>query len=369
MAENYREQNQEEAEGVVDAGGFVNDPGTGMIAEDQETAAAVVEDVVPAQAPVQHDDEEAVAEAEASENVHIDLHEDNGSGMDWAVVVIVLILVIGCLSYAFASAPVKEEQRIIAEKQAALQEALGMGEYEKPYPEAELSEGVAAVVNGEVIEEETINAYVANFRDLYSMDDETWAAWLLGMGYTADQVRDMGISQYVTEAIVRQGIEEYGIEVPESAVNELYDATRSEYATEEEWEEALAAAQQTDERFRKQCWQTAAQTALMEYLGDQWFATPEDEEAELLVAVKQYYPKYSEVESLESIPAEELEPVREMVAFYAQRDAYNEYVNDMVESGAIKMSPMPEDVPYNVNVMLGLFKSLGDQMASAQAQQ
>lgn len=369
MAENYREQQQEEAEGIVDAGGFENDPGTGMIAEDQETAAAAdTEYAAPVEASFQ-DDEEAIEETEAAENVHIDLHEDTGSGIDVAVIVIILLVVIGCISFGIWNAPKDaQQQQIIAQQQAAQQAAEQKNQ--PPYEVVELSEGVAAVVNGDVIEEATIDEYVAGFRKLYDLQNEDdWAAWLLAYDYTPENIRNMAVATYVDEALIRQGIEEYGVVASQATIDEIYNAARENFETEEAWQEGLEHASTTEEAFREQCKQDAEKQALREYLGERWFATPEDEDAELLVAVKQYYPEYANVESLDGISEEKLEPVREMVVFYAQQDAYNKFLKDAKGNGDIKMSAMPSDIPYNANLLLGMFRNITMQMEMAQLEE
>lgn len=368
MAENYKEQQQEETEGVVDAGGFEDDPGTGMVAEDQETAAAGADAVTFEEEPTAYGDEEAIADAEASEQVQVDLHENSGSGIDVTVIVVILLIIIGCLSFAIASAPTEEEQQVIA-LQEAMQKATNP-EHEVPYEVVELPEGVAAMVNGEAIAETTIDDYMAGFRLAYGVEsDEDWASWLIAYGYTPEQIRDVAISIFVDQTLVRQGIEEYGIDVPQEDIDAIYDSVRQGFATEEEWQEGLKEARLTEEAFRQQCEQQAAQQALQKYLGDRWFATPEDKEAELLVAVKQYYPKYADVESLDGISEEELAPVREMVDYYAQSDAYNKYMSDAKENGDIKMSAAPSDLPYDANLLLGLFQNLALQFQAAQETQ
>lgn len=366
MAENYREQQQEETEGIVDAGGFVNDPGTGMIAEDQETAAAADVDVhsdAPQEAPGYYDDE-AIEETEASENVNVDLHEEKGSGIDVAVVVIVLLIIIGCISFGIANAPKETQQQSTSLQQIAAQEAVAG----PPYEVAELGEGVAAVVNGDVIEEATIDEYVFGFRKLYGLEnDDDWAGWLVAYNYTPESVRDHAITTYVDEALINQAIDEYGIQVSQASVDEIYNAARENFATDEEWQQALEQASMTEESFRAQCLQDAKKNALIEYLGDHWFATPEDEDAEMLVAVRQYYPQYANVESLDGISEEELEPVREMVVYYAKQDAYSKFIGDARDNGDIKMSAAPSDLPYGANMLMGYFQNIMSQLTMAQA--
>lgn len=370
--ENFNEEAKEQqATGVVDAGGFEGDAGTGPIAEDQESAGAAasapatevadasVIDQVDAAAPLP-------GQAAEQAQPQADLHEDEErGGVDWAVVVVILVVVIACLAFAIYSAMQPAAPVPVAQQQAATAQA-ELDADEPPFEVAELPEGVAAVVNGEEIPESDIDEYISDFRKLYDLtDDDDWAEWMVSSGYSAEALRNATISMYVDDAIVRQAVAELDVQVSDEEVSEIYDATRSNFATDEEWQDALEEAGLTDESFHEQCERQAQQNALLKILGDAAISE-EDLDGQVLEYVKQYYPEYADATSIDEVDASVADPVREMLDLYAQQEAYTTFLDDSAANGDIKMSAAPADMPYSVNLLTYYFKDLTSQLTAAQ---
>lgn len=371
--ENFRELEQEQAAtGTVDAGDFEGNAGTGLVAEEQETAIVDADSTTADEAVMMGGGEQNIPPMPAeplapSAEGQVDLHEKEPSGLDAAVIVVLLLIIIAGISYAIWDAGNAPAQQTVAQQQAAQQQT-GAQFSEPPFEVAELPEGVAAVVNGEEIPEADITQYVADFRELYDLnDDDAWAQWLVSSGYTADSLRNSAISMFVDDALVAQAVAELDVQVTDGAVQEIYDATRSGFDTDEEWQEALEGAGFTDETFREQCKSQAQQRALMELLADSAY-TDEDLNTEALEYIKTYYPEYADASSLDEVDGDIANSVREMMGMYAQQEAYTAYLDNAVATGDIEMSAAPKDLPYEVNLLPFYFQNLFAQAQGSQQQ-
>lgn len=111
--------------------------------------------------------------------------------------------------------------------------------------------GVAATVNGAEIEEDTITKYVQDFRIASEITtDDGWGEWMNTNGYDPTAVRESVIDYYVDKELVNQACEEKGITIEDSAVQEQLDSMKSNYDTDEAWQEALNTAGITEEEYR-----------------------------------------------------------------------------------------------------------------------
>ncbi len=372
--ENLKELEQEQdVTDAVDEGAPESDAGTGIIAEEQETAAAA--DEQPA-AP-EMEDPVAVTEEQSfppmpsapveEEQPKADLHEKTGSGIDMAVIIVVLLIVIAGISYAIWDASNASAPQTVAQQQA--EQAAKAQAKEPPFEVVELPEGVAAIVNGEEILESTVTDYIAEFREIYNLtSDEAWSQWMATMGYTPETVRYETVQMFVNDALERQAIADMGIEVTDEDVNEVYDQMRANYESDEEWEQALKDEGLTEEEFREQCVEQAQENALAERLGDE-STTPEEIDAQTLEYIKTYYTEYADVTSLDQIDEEIVTSVREMLKYYADQQAYTDFMTTQRAEGDIVMSAMPENLPYNENSLTYFFDTLAAQFQIGQQQQ
>ena len=113
---------------------------------------------------------------------------------------------------------------------------------------ADVSGGVAATVNGVEIGENAVTAYIENFRMNNSLtEDADWAQWLVDYDYTVDSLRGEIVDYFVSQELVRQAAAENGITVDEEAIDQQVESMKSNYASEEEWNAALAAVGIGDE--------------------------------------------------------------------------------------------------------------------------
>lgn len=370
--ENFRELEQEQdATGTVDAGDLENNAGTGPIAEEQETAAAAdatTSDAAPETlADEQNDAPMPVEPAPADAADRPNLHEKAPSGLDAAVIVVILLIVIAGLSYAFWDAH-RAPSSTSDDQQQAAQQMNNAADTEPPFEVAELPEGVAAVVNGEEISETEVDDYVSGFRDLYELvDDDAWGAWMVSFGYTPESIRNAAIEVFVENAIVDQAIEENGIHVTPEQIEEVYAATRGNFDTDEAWQQALDESDLTEETFREQCEEQAEKQELMKVLAEDALS-PEKLDADTLDYIKTYYPEHADAESLEGIDPEIVDPVREMIEYYAQQTAYSDYVTAERAAADIKMSEAPKELPYSVNLLPYYFQSLLAQAQGTEQQ-
>lgn len=372
--ENLKELEQEQdVTDAVDEGAPESDAGTGMIAEEQETAAAADEQPAASEMedPVAVTEEQSfppmpsapVEEAQPK----ADLHEKTGSGIDMAVIIVVLLIVIAGISYAIWDASNASAPQTVAQQQA--EQAAKAQAKEPPFEVVELPEGVAAIVNGEEILESTVTDYIAEFREIYNLtSDEAWSQWMATMGYTPETVRYETVQMFVNDALERQAIADMGIEVTDEDVNEVYDQMRANYESDEEWERALKDEGLTEEEFREQCVEQAQENALAERLGDE-ATTPEEIDAQTLEYIKTYYTEYADATSLDQIDEEIVTPVREMLKYYADQQAYTDFMTTQRAEGDIVMSAMPENLPYNENSLTYFFDTLAAQFQIGQQQQ
>ncbi len=368
--ENYRELEQEQdATGIVDAGDFEDNAGTGMIAEDQETAEAAAQPEPPQGEPLGERAAEQNIPPMApipEEDVRPDLHEETPSGLDAAVIIVLLLIIIAGISYSIWNVRNAPAPQTVAQEQAVQQQQKVSDE--PPFEVAELSEGVAVVVNGKEVTEFEVEEYIADFRELYDLGEEdAWAQWLVSSGYTPETLRNSVISMFVDDALVEQAVAELDVQVTPEEVDEVYDATRANFETEEEWQQALQEAGMTEEAFREQCERQVKQNALMELLADSAYPA-EQIDAEALDYLKTYYPEYADATSLDGIDAEVVNPIREMLKMYAQQQAYTDYLDSTIESSDIKMSATPKDLPYNVNLLPYYFQNMFAQAQATQQQ-
>lgn len=137
---------------------------------------------------------------------------------------------------------------------------------------------VAATVNGENIDEDTVTEYITNFRKTNSLeDDQAWAQWMVDNGRDAESVRQDAIDYFVQLALIDQDAKAKGIEVTDEEVNAQYDEIKSYYGfSDEEFTEQLTQLGYTEESYRDYLRQSLIQERLMEQVSSDVEASAED---------------------------------------------------------------------------------------------
>lgn len=111
--------------------------------------------------------------------------------------------------------------------------------------------GVAATVNGTEISEDTVTSYIQGVRtQLGSDDEEAWGNWLAQNSYTPASVREEVINSYVQRELVREAVEEKGIVIESSEIDDSVNQMKQYYDTDEKWQSALEQAGMTEESYR-----------------------------------------------------------------------------------------------------------------------
>lgn len=147
--------------------------------------------------------------------------------------------------------------------------------------------GVAATVNGSEIEEDTITKYIQDFRtssDLTS--DQDWANWMNENSLDPSTVRSQVIDYYTEVELKKQACDEKGITVDESQVDEQLETMKSNYSSDEEWQNALSSAGISEDQYRESIEEGLRDEALMDNIaGDS--ATADD--SQVLEMLNTYY--------------------------------------------------------------------------------
>ncbi len=147
--------------------------------------------------------------------------------------------------------------------------------------------GVAATVNGSEIEEDTITKYIQDFRtssDLTS--DQDWANWMNENSLDPSTVRSQVIDYYTEVELKKQACDEKGITVNESQVDEQLETMKSNYSSDEEWQNALSSAGISEDQYRESIEEGLRDEALMDNVaGDS--ATADD--SQVLEMLNTYY--------------------------------------------------------------------------------
>lgn len=113
--------------------------------------------------------------------------------------------------------------------------------------------GVAATVNGEPISEDLVTNYIESLRAQYGLTEEgTWGQYLASSGLTPESLRENIINSYVERELMEKGAADAGIVADEATVQGYVDSMKSNYDSEEKWQEALAAAGMTEDDYREE---------------------------------------------------------------------------------------------------------------------
>lgn len=150
---------------------------------------------------------------------------------------------------------------------------------------ADISQGVAASVNGVEIGEAAVTAYIENIRATQGLTDEaTWAEWLINNGFTAETLRARIIDSFTSTELMKQAAEKEGVTVDSAQVDAQISSMKTMYGTDDAWQQALAQAGITEEFLRNSIEQSLLQQALSAKVGTT--AATDDEVISYLQGIK-----------------------------------------------------------------------------------
>lgn len=149
--------------------------------------------------------------------------------------------------------------------------------------------GVAGTVNGVDISEDTITNYIQGVRDqLGASDEEAWGTWLAENDYTPASVRDEVVNSFAQRELVKEAIEEKGITVESSEIDQSIQSVKDNFDSDEKWQAALEQAGMTEESYRSEIEQKLKENKL--YAS---FASEEDpSESDMLQYAQMYASAY-----------------------------------------------------------------------------
>lgn len=117
--------------------------------------------------------------------------------------------------------------------------------------EARYTGGVAATVNGVEIAEDDVTEMIESQRQSSSLDDEdSWGNYLVMYGLTPEQIRENFINGFVSQELVKQYADECGVSIEDAAVDERINSMKSNYSSDDKWQEALSEVGLTEEEYR-----------------------------------------------------------------------------------------------------------------------
>lgn len=116
-------------------------------------------------------------------------------------------------------------------------------------PDTGLTGGVAATVNGSEISEDKITRQINTLRiNADAEDDDTWAKYLNNMGYTPTSLRDQMLENLIDQELVKQFADEEDCAATEDEIQAQIDKVRTNYSSDEAWQEALENSGFDDEQ-------------------------------------------------------------------------------------------------------------------------
>lgn len=111
-----------------------------------------------------------------------------------------------------------------------------------------LTGGVAATVNGVEVAEDDVTTSIEVIRSSYSLEDQdAWGNFLASSNMTPEKLRENVIDSFVDQALQKQGAEERGVTVDDSEIDSYVDRIKSNYDSDEKWQQALQQAGFSDE--------------------------------------------------------------------------------------------------------------------------
>lgn len=111
--------------------------------------------------------------------------------------------------------------------------------------------GVAATVNGVEIPEDEVTNMIESIRSQAGLTDaDKWGQWLANNNMTPESVRSEMIDSFVEEELIKEGAADRGLSVDSATVDSYVDSIKSNYGSDEDWQNALSQAGFTEDRYR-----------------------------------------------------------------------------------------------------------------------
>lgn len=240
----------------------------------------------------------------------------------------------------------------------------------------QLPEGVAGYVNGVEIPESKIDEYVETFRAGSGLqDDEAWAKYVVDTFGDTEGVRNYMLEHYINQEIVKQAANALGIELTDEDRQARLekDMADKNIADEETFWNWIAASGSSKEDYYSLIDNDIYQEKIIELV------LPEDSykdslDEQTLAYIKQSFPAYATIESLDEVSDNIVDSSREYVIYYLKLKAYNKIIDDFMEVSDIEVGK-PEEVfkyqadtgKYQMERFVDQFKRAFDQAKEAPA--
>lgn len=269
----------------------------------------------------------------------------------------------------------------------------------------DLSEGVAATVNGVEIGEKAVNDYIDNFRQTNSLtDDAAWGSYMGQNGYTPESLRQVVVDSFVEQEVVRQAAEENGIEVTDEDIEKALEQAKESAGNESSWRIMLKYSGMTEDQYRDSLRQQLMQRGLfykatgtseLDSLVNQITSTMREQggseladlidraaakmdeamevqkvkaDDELLLSlIRLYESDYAEAASLDDIPSDVVAAYRVQADSAVQSQAFSELMQSYLDTAEVHTNDMPADAVYNVEVIEGSAETADDAQAAEAA--
>ena len=209
--------------------------------------------------------------------------------------------------------------------------------------------GVAATVNGVVINEDEVTQYVMDFRKQQGIEsDDAWGEWMVMYGYTPKALRSDTVDFFVNRELLKQAITQEGIEVSESEVDDYIAMITEQVGGESAFKEALEMEGLTLETYRENILFSLQQQALAQKVAP----AGEVDDAQVLELVKMYFPDQvdEDATTLEGVDESTVEEMRNMLASANSQQAFDEWMKAYREKANVVVVDMPESLPYDIDL-------------------
>lgn len=210
--------------------------------------------------------------------------------------------------------------------------------------------GIAATVNGTVISESDITAYITDFREKQGLDsNDAWGEWMASYGYTVEGLRSDTIEYFVNRELLKQAIAAEGVSVEEEEVEKYIASITEQVGGEDAFNEALEMESLDLDTYREEIRFSLQQQALAEKVAG---TEAEVDDAEVLEVVKMYFPDSVDknAKTLDGVDADTVEQVRTMLSSSATQEAFSAWMDDYRSKAMIVIVDMPQGLPYAIDV-------------------
>ncbi|MDR3136118.1 MAG: FKBP-type peptidyl-prolyl cis-trans isomerase [Coriobacteriales bacterium] len=222
--------------------------------------------------------------------------------------------------------------------------------------EAESPAAQAATVNGEPILEQDITDSIEAMRSQsgYTADVD-WATALAGSALTPESLREQVIDSFVRNIVIEQAALEQGYQADTTAIDEqITQAKTTVGGDEQNWTDTLKRYGYKDEQAYRDMLTTSD---LAEQMYDAYIVEPSAEELEQYVidnatSIEGYTVPDDGVVVYADVPESVITQLKEQWVTANKGIRFQEYVDGLVEAADVVINPIPEDVPYNVDMSL-----------------